>query len=249
MLKTLKPIRICVNAFLPLGLVFTALSASSCSSLVESTRKSLLGSDRPRKDRPKEVKWVSKAQYDALMDRYKDLNDKYEKLKDDKIDSGQAGFDQVGEMGGGQPLQLQRPRPSTFLRTMGLLSRPLKTRQALQSLSKISILKKLIKSFSTTERPVALKENGKSDESLKIFQYLERSSTEQIRVRSRAQIGQIYMEKGQYDLALQVWEKIIHNDAFSSKVLDASRGRGGQFREIRSRAKKTKIPINPSGFF
>ena len=68
---------------------------------------------------------------------------------------------------------------------------------------------------------MALKANGKDDEALKILQYLERSSTEQVRVRARAQIGDIYMEKGQFDLALQVYETMITSDAFSGKILTA----------------------------
>ena len=70
----------------------------SCSGLVESTRKTLLGSDAPRTKSKKEPKWVSKAQYDDLMAKYKNVNEKYEKLKDDKYSQGQSGFDQVADM-------------------------------------------------------------------------------------------------------------------------------------------------------
>ena len=68
---------------------------------------------------------------------------------------------------------------------------------------------KFLKSFNTI------------DEALKILQYLERSPTDQVRVRARSQIGDIYMIKGQYDLALQVYETMITNDAFSGKILTA----------------------------
>ena len=60
-------------------------SVASCSSLVESTRKSLLNDESPRKTNSQEVKWVSRAQYDDLMSKYKELNEKYENLRTDSL--------------------------------------------------------------------------------------------------------------------------------------------------------------------
>lgn len=217
MLKTLK-------FSIPIGLTIIVLTGSGCSSLVESTRKSLLGSDKPRKDSSKEVKWVSKAQYDALMDRYKTLNDRYEKLKDDKIGSGQAGFDQMGEMASGGQSAPSKSETVDVFADNGLAEQASKSQASAPVEPKNLNPQEVDQELQYYKKAVALKENGKVDEALKIFQYLERSSTEQIRVRSRAQIGQIYMSKAQYDLALQVFEKIIQNDAFSSKVLEALEG-------------------------
>ncbi len=193
---------------------------SSCSSLVESTRKSLLGSETPRK-KSKEVKWVSKAQYDGLMERYKNLSDKYEKLKDESLQSSQSAYDQVDELAKQTPTETV----DVFAKN-GLADQAAKSAPTPVPVPKPAPKGKLNNDEVSQElqyykKAMALKENGKIDEALKIFQYLERSPTDQVRVRARAQIGDIYMLKGQYDLALQVYETMITNDAFSGKILTA----------------------------
>jgi len=81
-----------------ISLVILSISFfASCSGLVESTRKNLLGDDSPRQAK-KEAKWVSKTQHDDLMAKYKTVNDKYEKLKDDKYTQSDSGFNQVDEL-------------------------------------------------------------------------------------------------------------------------------------------------------
>ena len=67
----------------------------------------------------------------------------------------------------------------------------------------------------------ALVENNKQEEAIKIFQFLEKSKMGQVSVRSKLNIGKIYMNKKQYDLALQVFESIIKQGSFSSVVLEA----------------------------
>ena len=79
-----------------LSLIMSVLLLS-CSGLVESTRKNLLGSEAPRKNAKKEVKWVSKNQYDDLMVKYKSLNDKYEGLKEQKLTAG-SQIDQLDKI-------------------------------------------------------------------------------------------------------------------------------------------------------
>ena len=192
---------------------------SSCSSLVESTRKSLLGSETPRK-KTKEVKWVSKAQYDGLMERYKDLSDKYEKLKDESLQPSSSAYDQVEELAKKTPSETV----DVFAKN-GLADQAAKKAPAIPTPAPVA--KESLNSDEVSQelqyykKAMALKENGKIDEALKILQYLERSPTDQVRVRARSQIGDIYMIKGQYDLALQVYETMITNDAFSGKILTA----------------------------
>lgn len=221
--------------------------ASSCSSLVESTRKSLLGDEAPRKS-SQEVKWVSKAQYDDLMTKYKDLNDKYEKLKDDKISEG-SGASQIDELAASaapaetvdvfakdgladQASRTSAPETPSDSRPVP----PLKAGGVEQELEYY-------------RKAAALKANGKLDEALKVFQYLERSPTEQVRARSRANIGEIYMAKGQYDLALQVFETVIRQDAFSGKVLDALKGAVAASEKLNLPQKKMKYESILKDFF
>ena len=45
------------------------------------------------------------------------------------------------------------------------------------------------------KKAIALKENQKNDEALKIFQFLEKSNSRQLRVRAKKNIGNIYLAK------------------------------------------------------
>lgn len=210
-----------MKKFLPAFFVLAFIFSSSCSSLVESTRKSLLGSDTPRES-SQEVKWVSKAQYDALMDKYKNLSDRYEKLKDESLHGSKAGYSQVDELAGANG---GKSETVDVFAENGLADQASKTPVPAPVAPKKTLTpNEMEQELQYFKKALALQLNGKADEALKIFQYLERSSTEQVRVRARAHIGDIYMQQGQYDLALQVYEKMIHNDAFSGKVLDALKG-------------------------
>lgn len=200
-----------------LALTLTA-SVTSCSGLVESSRK-LIDGDTPRKN-PKKSAWVSKSQYNDLMVKYKNLNDKYQSLKDEKI-TKTSSFDQAKELG------------KTETETVDVFGKNGLANEVSKSLDNVSSNLPAVKPMSandidqevkTYKKAVLLKENGKTEDSLKVFQFLEKSNTKQIRVRSRIHIGQIYLVQKQYDLALQVFENVIANDAFSSRVLDALKG-------------------------
>lgn len=181
---------------------------SGCSSFVESTRKSLLGDSSPRKVK-KDVKWVSKAQYDGLMGKYKNLSVRYEDLKDSKIKS-KAGFDQIDELSNAE--------------TIDVFGKNGITNKNSQSSPKVSIAaapEKINKELNYYKKAVALYEIKKEDEALKMFQYLENSPTRQISVRAKKYIGDIYFKKNKFDLALQVYEGIIRKNSFSGIVIKA----------------------------
>lgn len=180
----------------------------SCSSLVKSTRKSLLGDEAPRKQvKKEEVKWVSKSQYDDLMVKYKTLSDKHERLKEEKLGAN-TGFDQINEIS-----------ENSNTETVDVFGK-----NGLSGGVKVPSKQKpnsVEEEVSYYKKAVALEQNGKTDEALKLFQFLENSLVAQLKVRAKLHIGNIYFGKNQYDLALQVYEDIIRNHAFSSSVLGA----------------------------
>lgn len=232
-----------MNSIIPVAIASGLILATGCSSLVESTRKSLLGSDSPRQA-DQEVKWVSKAQYDQLMGKYKALNDKYEKLKDDSLSASGSPVKDIGETvdvfatnglaDQASEVKSQSPKAS-----------PHKTASSPEELTG----REVDQEIQYYKKAVALNLNGKVPEALKIFQYLERSSTDQIRVRARAHIGNIYMQQGQYDLALQVYEKIIQSDAFSGKVFEALKGAVVCSEKLNLGQKKSKYQSILNDFF
>lgn len=190
----------------------------SCSSLVESTRRNLMGEESPRKAK-KEVKWVAKAQYDDLLTKYKNLQDKYDSLKDEKVNKTNSDYNQMDEMSSNTKSKKISETIDVF--SKGGLANQVQASQEtqLQNLNQTDVSDEL----KVYKKGVALKQNGKPDDSLKVFQYLERSKSEQIRVRAKSNIGDIYMVKNQFDLALQVYEGIIVNYAFSGKVIPSLR--------------------------
>ncbi|MEX1099609.1 MAG: tetratricopeptide repeat protein, partial [Bacteriovoracaceae bacterium] len=144
----------------------------------------------------------------------KNLSDQHEKLKDENISS--SNFNQVDE--------LAEKESASSAETVDVFAKDGLADQASASAPvppKNLNQDEISQELEYFRKAAALKANGKVDEALKIFQYLERSSTEQVRVRAREHIGDIYMQKGQYDLALQVFEKMIRHDAFSGIVLTA----------------------------
>lgn len=163
---------------------------ASCSGLVESTRKNLLGDDSPRKPK-QEAKWVSKSQYDDLMAKYKTVNDKYEKLKDDKYSQSGNEFNQINE------LSKSDDTVDVFGKD-GIANKPAKQKLSVNQTS-------MEEELDYYKKAVALKSNGKLEEALKIFQFLEKSNSKQIKIRSKRYIGDIYFSGKQYDLALQVF--------------------------------------------
>lgn len=79
------------------------------------------------------------------------------------------------------------------------------------------------KEIDLLQRAIALKDGGKIDPALKIFQALEVSTTIQVKVRAKFYIGEILLAKKQYDLAMQSFESIVNSYAFSGLVIDSLR--------------------------
>jgi len=69
------------------------------------------------------------------------------------------------------------------------------------------------------ERAEAFIAKNKFDQALTILKELENSHVKQIKVNAKFQIGELLFIQGEYDLAMQVFEEIIHKDAFSGLVL------------------------------
>ena len=187
---------------------------TSCS-LVETTRKSLLGDASPRNKKSQKVKWVSKAQYDDLMIKYKNISSKYEKLKEDRITSSKA-FNQLDELASSKA-----DETVDVFGDKGIAA-PMKPMPA-KKVSPDIYIDKVEQELIYFKKAVAYYDNGKSDEALKMFQALEKSSHKQIKVRSKIYIGNTYFGKKRFDLALQVYEDIIKNNAYSGKVIPALR--------------------------
>ncbi len=203
-----------VKNFLVTVLVVTTLYG--CSSFVESTRKSLLGDDKsPRNKVKQEPKWVSKNQYDELLTKYKNLNDRYQNLKEEKLTSKKT-FNQLDEMAANK----SGSESIDVFGDKGLAAAAAVKSAKIPSSPAVKIDKSQFdEDLDYYSKGVALYDNGKTDEAFKIFQFLENSKTRQLRVRAKLRVGEHYLANGQYDLGLQVFESIIREHAFSGAVI------------------------------
>lgn len=199
------------------------LGAIGCSSWIESSRKLITDEEKKqfkaKKDAQKKVmsKWVPRSEYDKLLVEHKNLKEKYNQLQLPK-EPNSVKFDQINELAGSIPSIGNK----TDVETVDVFGKN-GLAQKVQTLEKHES-GTILKELKTYKKAMGLRQNGKTDDALRVFQFLERSPFEQVLVRSRIQIASIYLEKNQYDLSLQVYEKIIATNAFSGKILEALRG-------------------------
>ena len=60
---------------------------------------------------------------------------------------------------------------------------------------------------------------GKSAEAFKVYRELEQSPSKQVQVQAKYQTGLLFFAQKEYDLALQAFEQVIKNYAFSGLVI------------------------------
>ncbi len=203
-----------------LGAALLATTFAGCSNLVETTRQSLLGDEKPRQQKTTNKKqWVSKSQYDDLLAKYKNLSIKYENLKDQNLGAGNA-YDQVSELTNSKKTDGVSETIDVFGKD-GLANGKTAAPAKPPVVSIQDDATKIDQELDYFKRALQHKQAGKLDEALKVFQFLEKSNTKQISVRAKNHIGSIYFEKKQYDLALQVYESIIRKNSFSGLVITA----------------------------
>lgn len=192
------------------NLVLVLIATQGCASWVESAKKMIDGDTAEQKK--KEVKWVSQNQYNDLLIKYNTLNEENQRLKQVQVAKSQEApnYNQIDE--------LSQSIESTDAIDVFKDERLSEDMQGNIESSEVSRL------VATYNKALTLKQNGKLKTALGMFQKLEKTAVEQIVVRSKYQVAQIYYNQNQFDLALQVYESIISKNSFSSIVLDALNG-------------------------
>lgn len=205
-------------------LIVTFLLTISSCSLVDSTRRSLLGGEnkKRRKIGPTRTKMVTQDQYDELLNKYKKLKITHERLKDQRLDSGHAA-NLSDEMAKSKPSKNANIETVDVFGENGVSNSGSPTPVVLPSGGKKLSQDQVQKELVDYQKAVAIRENNKLDEAIKRFQVLEKSENPQIVVRSKVHIGEILMTQKEYDLALQVYDDLINNNAFSGMVIHALR--------------------------
>jgi tetratricopeptide (TPR) repeat protein len=185
--------------------IFSLSYFSSCSMLDSSSRP-MMERDASHGSKNGKVKWVSKDQYDELMVKYKELSEKHEKLKEEKITNSQR-VDLADELF--ESPQIEKVSVYNSKPVIQEVTKPTSSNKAFEQ--ELFLYKK--------GRELAAK--SQFPEALKIFQSLNQSQFNQIAIRSKYQTGKIHLGQNQFDVALQVFEDVINSGAFSSIVIDA----------------------------
>jgi len=213
-----------------LPLVLLALLLSSCSWL-ESMERQLVGEDeRPKKGtvaRKDTRSSVTKAEYDELLSRYEELNRQYQALKD-----GRASDPLVTEL-----------RDTPMLTNQGIENGPrVETVDAFTGASAATAPLDVgdIEGQLNRYRQAQAMRATNPNESMKAFQELATSAVPAIRARSQLQMGEVLMQQGEFDLALQAFEGVISRMSYSGVVLDALRNAAVCSEKLGQTQKKTQ---------
>jgi hypothetical protein len=167
---------------------------SSCS-LFETARESVNGDEA----RSRSMKVVSQAQYDDLLEKYKKLKSDHERLKENRT---------------------HRPTPSTLTEELMLNTAPVVSGSS--QVEKVVVDTGLgTDELTQYHQAVKIKNSGDLQGSLKIFKNLEKSTNQQISVRARFRQGEVLMILKEFDLAMQVFERIVDSNAYSIVTIDA----------------------------
>lgn len=186
------------------------------SLLILSSCSGLSRSDGALDESSSNSKTVSRTQYDQLLLKYEELSKKYEQLKEKPASSGEGLVD---ELQNGQSENFAQTVTNSEAETVNLFPENQKPQDAVA----IKVPEDVNSQLSLFRRGLALKSSNQS-EATKIFQQLETHGIAPVKVRAKYQIGSMLLEKGQYDLALQVFEDIINKHSESGVVLDALQG-------------------------
>jgi TolA-binding protein len=192
---------------------FASLLLLSSCSWYRDLERSLVADDEKQMKRSSRA--VPREQYDQLLVKYEELSKKYEALKEKPASSQDNLVDEL------QRTQSENfAQPSSNVETVNVFPAAGAGAAAAVSNQPIEVPADVESQLSLYRRGLALKASNPG-EATKIFQQLENQAISPVKVRAKFQIGELLLGRGQYDLALQVFEDIINKNAESGVVLDS----------------------------
>lgn len=208
----------------PLVIIFMAVGLlSSCSWI--SSRRSLFG-DEEVEATSADGKSVSKAQYDALAKKYEAL------LKERKMENVQ-GSDANAMMNQMESTPIDSEAVAEQLSQVKNTTELAETVDVFKSqgggvskaapiapMSTGNLDSALIEDhISKVRKAEGLLAQKKFDATINIIRELEKSPVRQVVVRAKFLMGEILFTQGDYDLAMQVYEEVLTQHAFSGLVI------------------------------
>lgn len=193
------------------ALMLSTLTLSSCAWL-DSVERKLIGEEQPRSANTKRPQMVPKTQYDELLARFEAV-----KRENDAIKEGRAD-PLVNDLQNTPVLTNQGVKSAAQGETVDVF-----TGGAAPGASASSIPMDAgdVESQLMNYRQALSLQSQNSGEAMKMFAALARNSAPSIRVRAQLHMGEILMQQGEFDLAMQAFDEIITRQAHSGVVLDA----------------------------
>ncbi len=193
---------------------FASLLVLSSCAWYRNVERSLVADDEKqalkRSSRP-----VPREQYDQLLLKYEELSKKYENLKEKPASSEGSLVDELQKT---QTENFSQGSSNLETETVNVFPTTEKTNSM-----PVEVPEDVESQLNLYRRGISLKQTNPG-EATKIFQQLENQAISPVRARARFQVGDILLTKGQYDLALQVFENLINKNSDSGIVIDALRG-------------------------
>ncbi len=213
------------DAVKALAISIVLLLASGCSWI--TSKRSLFGDEGEAVSNTSNV--VPKAQYDQLLNRYNSLLEQTKNLPAAPADAPTEGSDLVGE------LSQVKSTPSNpeLAETVDVFAKigndtVVDTNSAVPSMISSGAATVVAPDYknvdvegqiTTLRKAESLVYANRNDEALKLIKKIENSPVRQVAVRARFLLGELMFNQGEFDLSMQVYERILSQDAFSGVVL------------------------------
>ena len=191
-------------------LISSTLLVSSCAWL-DSVERKLVGEEQPRNTVSKRPQMVPKSQYDELLARFEETKRENEALKDGRSNP------LVNDLQSTPTLTNQGVKSAAQGETVDVFSGGAGGTAASDAAPGD------VEAQLMNYRQAISLQTQNSGEAMKMFSSLARNAAPAIKVRSQLHMGEILMQQGEFDLAMQAFDEIITRQAHSGVVLDALR--------------------------
>lgn len=207
-------------------LIITLVIANSCAWL--SSRPSMFGSDdsqQKQSDVSKvETETVTKDQYNALVDKYEQLQ---QQLQEKNVQKNPDKMNMLDE--------LKKAKSDTdsleLAQTVDVFAEQKANAQGNLNVEVAPVVDQFVTDIDADharlleaeifelQKAESLMNSGNYADALIILRKLQKSKYKQIQVRAQFTVGEVLFSQNEFDLAMQAFEEVINRHAFSGVVL------------------------------
>lgn len=212
-----------------LFLSLTLLAVSSCSWI--TSKRSLFGEEESASAASANThQTVPKAQYDQLVTKYNSLLEQTKNLTPVEAGNTQAEAQDLTQALSQAPSTPKNPELAETVDVFAKLGNDVTvdTQSSVPSMVSQSSSSAVAPDYknvdvegeiATLRRVEEMVYSNRHEEALKLIKTIENSKVRQVAVRARFLLGELMFNQGEFDLSMQVFERILAQDAFSGVVI------------------------------